>query len=101
MVKGEGDTKDLYGGFRMAEVMPGKDRDDESGEYVDTYPEGEFFDAIREFDGMAGTLEIAEYVGCHRDTARRRLIELVEAGKVRRRDVGDAAVWMLTGETDG
>jgi predicted ArsR family transcriptional regulator len=82
----------------MGEVMTGKDRDEESGEYVDTYPTDEFLQAIRERDGAAGTLEIAEAVGCHRDTARRRLNELAEAGVVRRRDVGDAALWMVDGD---
>jgi len=79
----------------MAELMPGKDRDEESGKYVDTYPTEEFLDAIRAHDGAAGTKEIADYVGCHRDTARRRLIELTDEGVLTRRDVGDAALWML------
>lgn len=79
----------------MDAIMPGKDRDEESGEYVDTYPDAEFIEAIETYDGAAGTLEIAEHVGCHRDTARRRLNEMADKGTVRRRDVGDAALWML------
>lgn len=79
----------------MATTMPGKDRDEESGEYVDTYPEEEFLQAIESHGGAAATLGIAEAVSCHRDTARRRLNELAEAGVVERRDVGDAALWMI------
>ena len=63
--------------------------------YTDAYTNEDILDAIREYDGGAATLEIAETVGCHRDTARRRLNELADAGEVRRRDVGDAALWML------
>jgi hypothetical protein len=33
-------------------------------------------------------------------TARRRLNELADAGEVRRRDVGDAALWMLAEDGD-
>lgn len=78
----------------MEAVMP-RERDEDSGKYTDAYTDEDFLAAIRSLDGGAGTLEIAQAVGCHRDTARRRLNELVEAGKVRRRDVGDAAFWML------
>lgn len=56
--------------------------------------------AISEHDDAASTVEIAESVGCHRDTARRRLIELFESGEIRRRDVGDAALWMVMGNND-
>lgn len=82
----------------MDMVMTGKDRDDERGVYVDTYPTGAFLQAIRDHDGAADTMEIAEAVGCHRDTARRRLNNLVKEGRVGRRDVGDAALWILPGE---
>lgn len=79
----------------MGPGMTGQDRDDDRGVYVDTYPTDAFLDGLRDHDGAASTVEIAETVGCHRDTARRRLNELVDAGELRRRDVGDAALWML------
>jgi predicted ArsR family transcriptional regulator len=81
----------------MDETMTGKDRDEASGQYEDTYPEEEFLDAIQELGG-GGTREIAEQVGCHRDTARRRLNSLAEKGAVSRRDVGDSALWLIADE---
>lgn len=88
----------LYGGYRMAQLMPGKDRDEDSGQYVDTYRTEKFVGAIRDHGGAASTKEIADAVGCHRDTARRRLLELVDEGEIERRDVGDAALWRLGDE---
>lgn len=79
----------------MARSMVGKDRDDDSGKFVDTYPTESILEAIREHDGAASTVEIADFVGCHRDTARRRLNNLADEGVIVRRDVGDAALWML------
>jgi len=78
----------------MDGVMP-RERDNDSGKYTDAYTNEDLLEAIREHGGAAATLEIAEMVGCHRDTARRRLNNLTEAGKVQRRDVGDAALWLL------
>ena len=83
-----------YGDQRMVETMVGKDRDETSGEYEDTYPDDAFLHAVRELGG-GGTREIADQVGCHRDTARLRLAGLAEEGKLTRRDVGDAALWMI------
>ena len=84
----------LHGRQRVAETMVGKDRDESSGEYEDTYSEQAFLDAISELNG-GGTREIADRIGCHRDTARRRLNTLAEEGLVQRRDVGDAAFWTI------
>lgn len=78
----------------MAEMMVGKDRDEESGQYTDTYPKEMFLDVLRELGG-GGTRKIAEQVGCHRDTARRRLNTFVEEGEVRRQEVGDSALWTV------
>lgn len=81
----------------MGKTMVGKDRDETSGQYEDTYSTEAFLDIVREL-GSGGTREIAERVGCHRDTARRRLNALVKKGKVERRDVGDSALWMINEE---
>jgi len=75
--------------------MVGKDRDEESGEYTDTYPNETLIDALSDIGGAAGTRAVAEQIGCHRDTARRRLTELVERGLVQRRTVGDSTLWLL------
>lgn len=79
----------------MADIMVGKDRDEQSGQYEDTYPDDEFFAVIQKHGGAADTREIAEGVGCHRDTARRRLNTLADKEILDRRDVGDSALWIL------
>lgn len=80
--------------------MVGKDRDDDSGRYSQTYPPEDFLDAIEAASGAAGTREIAEAVGCSVDTAIRRLNELEAGGRVSRREVGNAFLWRLAGGGD-
>lgn len=74
--------------------MTERKRTDE-GRYTTEYRDDDFLDALREQGGSSGTLDVAQQVGCDRDTARRRLNALVDAGEVERRDVGDAALWSL------
>lgn len=76
--------------------MPGRDREEESGKYTISYPDSDFLDAIEELDGMAGTSEIAEKVGCTRRTAYTRLQTLEDAGRVNSRKVGNSLVWIVT-----
>lgn len=75
--------------------MPGKDRDEESGQYTISYTDSDFLDAIRGLDGMAGTSEIAEKVGCTRRTAYTRLKSLEEENCVESRQVGNSLVWII------
>jgi len=75
-------------------AMP-RDRDEESGQYTDAYDDESFLDAIRAADGLAGTSEIAETVGCTSRHALNRLRELEEAGRVTKKMVGNSLVWML------
>jgi predicted transcriptional regulator len=75
--------------------MPGKDRDDESGEYTTTYPDSKFVESISTANGMATTREVAESVGCSHQTAYDRLNELDAAGEVKSRKMGNSLVWML------
>ncbi|WP_342808201.1 helix-turn-helix transcriptional regulator [Natronosalvus hydrolyticus] len=75
--------------------MPGKDREDESGKYTTSYPDSDFIDAIQTHDGMAGTSEIAETVGCTRRTAYTRLQSLESEGQVSSRKVGNSLLWSV------
>lgn len=77
----------------MAEAMA--ERDEESGQYKETYPLDEFIDALRDLDGAAGTQEVADAVGCKYRTAHAKLTELREEGRVEAREVGAAFLWML------
>jgi len=76
--------------------VPGKDREEDSGKYTTSYPDTDFLDAIRELDGMAGTSEIAEEVGCTRRTAYTRLKSLENEGEVTSRKVGNSLVWLVS-----
>lgn len=70
------------------------DRDD-SGAFVETYPEDAFIDALRELGGSGSTQEVADAVGCAYRTSHAKLTDLAEAGDVDRRRVGQAYLWML------
>ena len=76
--------------------VPGKDRDEESGKYSTSYPDSDFLDAIQQNNGMAGTAEIAENVGCTRRTAYTRLNSLESDGQVSSRKVGNSLIWSVS-----
>lgn len=75
--------------------MPGKDRDEDSGRYKTNYEDSDFLNAVQQLDGMAGTSEVAEEVGCTRRTAYTRLSSLEEDGDVKSRQVGNSLVWII------
>jgi GTP-sensing pleiotropic transcriptional regulator CodY len=75
--------------------VAGKDRDEESGKYQTTYSDSEFIDAIKQLDGLAGTAEIAEEVGCTQRTAYTRLTSLEYSGKINSREIGNSLVWLI------
>ncbi|QSG02898.1 putative transcriptional regulator, contains HTH domain [Natranaeroarchaeum sulfidigenes] len=76
--------------------MPGKDREEDSGKYTTSYPDSDFIDAIQTLDGMAGTSEIAETVGCTRRTAYTRLQSLESEEEVTSRKVGNSLLWSVS-----
>lgn len=75
--------------------MP-RDRDEESGEYVETYPEEDFIKALEKLSGAAGTQEVADEVGCAYRTAHQKLTILDEQGDIDSRKVGNALLWLLS-----
>jgi len=76
-------------------VMP-RDRDDDSGMYTDAYSDDDFITAIAAEDGVAGTGEIADRVGCSRRQALNRLKELESNGDVSSKKAGRSLIWLLT-----
>ncbi|WP_246391668.1 HTH domain-containing protein [Halosimplex pelagicum] len=78
-------------------IVPGKDREEESGKYTTSYPDSSFLEAIQQLGGMAGTSEIAEEVGCTRRTAYTRLKSIEEDGRINSRKVGNSLVWSTSG----
>jgi len=75
------------------DVMPGADRDSDSGKYTDKYPPKEFIEAIDAEGGAAGTQAIADRVDCLYDTAYRKLRSLEDSGEIQSEKVGNARLW--------
>jgi predicted ArsR family transcriptional regulator len=73
----------------------GRERDEDSGRYTDTYTDDEFIEAIKGEGGLAGTGEIATTVGCSHRQALNRLKELEEKNIVISKDVGRSLAWQL------
>lgn len=76
------------------------ERDDDTGQFSDHYPDEEFLTVVREAD-LPTTTEVAEAVGCDRRTAYVRLNELEECGTVSSRKIGRTLVWKIAdGDTN-
>lgn len=71
----------------------GKQRDDESGKYTETYPLEKFLSVLDSLDTGATTQEVADEVGCAYRTAHAKLSELEDRGKIGSREVGNAKLW--------
>lgn len=71
------------------------ERDGETGQYTHSWSDDDFLEALRELGGFAGTTDVAENVGCVRDSAYRRLNNLAENGEVERREIGGSLTWVL------
>jgi predicted ArsR family transcriptional regulator len=78
--------------------MPGAERDNDNGQYTETYPTDEFLGAIDDVDGMAGTQDVADAVGCSYETAYKKLRSLEDAGDVESEKVANARVWLRADE---
>ncbi|WP_302081075.1 transcriptional regulator [Salinibaculum rarum] len=72
------------------------DRDEETGRYTGEYSTEDFLNAISAEDGLAGTGDIADRVGCAHDTAYKRLQRLEKKGLVSSRKVGNTLLWTST-----
>ena len=80
--------------------MANTERDDESGKYTNTYRPEAFVDAVHDADGVAGTQDVADAVGCSYELAYKRLRALADAGDVESQKVANARVWMATEDTE-
>lgn len=80
--------------------MVNEERDENSGRFTG-YNAADFTDAIRAINdrgALADTGRVADEVGCHRETARRRLNNLADEGRISRMNVGQALVWSVDGD---
>ena len=81
-------------GVHLSALVPGIDRDNDSGEYTQTYPDSDFIDAIDELGGMASTSDISDTVGCTHRTAYTRLQAIEEQDLIQSRKVGNSILWV-------
>ncbi|WP_117366794.1 ArsR family transcriptional regulator [Natrarchaeobaculum sulfurireducens] len=72
-----------------------KDRDEETGKYVESYPFEEFTEALKTLDGAGSTQEIANEVECAYRTAHAKLTQLEDEGDISSQKVGNAKLWEL------
>jgi hypothetical protein len=79
---------------RNTSKMPNADRDNESGQYTETYPTEQFIEAVGEL-APAGTSDVAEAVGCRYETAYKKLQQLDTEGRVNRNKIGNSLIWSL------
>ena len=78
-------------------------RDDQTGEYHETYPLEAFIQAFDQLDEEVGTKAVEQAVGCQYRTAIKKLHELEDRGIVTSRRIGNAYLWSLaeTGDVEG
>ena len=77
-------------------LMSDRERDEESGRFSEEYPRKLFVQAIEAEGGQAGTSEIADRVGCIRETAYKKLVRMEEDSEVSSRKFGNSLVWSIT-----
>jgi CTP-dependent riboflavin kinase len=70
-------------------------RDDTTGQYVADHPPEEFIEVIDRLGG-AGTQEVADEVGCRYQSAYKRLRALEDEGRITRRKIANANLWVLS-----
>ena len=75
--------------------MVNNERDEDTGKFEEKWADEDFVDAIRDFDGAAGTADVADAVGCPHSTAYHRLDRLRDNGRINSRQVGNAVLWVV------
>jgi predicted transcriptional regulator len=80
----------------MQSVNP--ERNEKSGQYEASYTDADFVETLDELGGEATSSEVADQIGCVRDSAYRRLNQLAENGVVTKRRAGRTILWQLSGD---
>lgn len=78
----------------MGQDAPYDVRDDDTGKLTPKYEDSAFLKAVEEGE-MVTTQEVADEVGCHLNSARKRLAKLEEDGEVVSKKLGGNYIWML------
>jgi hypothetical protein len=74
-------------------------RDPDSGKYTKRFSDAEVVDVVSDLE-PAGTVNIAEELGCTQQSAYDRLRALEEAGDVTSEMIGGNRVWMLPSKSE-
>lgn len=75
-------------------------RNQETGQYTETYPLDEFLRVLHRTDNELGTKDVQQQIECEYRTAIAKLNELEEKGKITSRKVGNAYLWKLDESED-
>lgn len=84
-------------GTEQKTEMPMVERDEETGQYQETYPDEDFRAALNE-EGSAGTQAVADVVGCSYDNSYKTLRRLKYEGSVSSFRVGNARLRSVSDE---
>lgn len=76
--------------------MPYDERDEETGEFKESFSHQEILDSLENLSGSASTKEVSDEVGCAYRTAYEKLTHLEEEGYIESRKVGNARLWLLS-----
>jgi len=84
----------------MSQTVPQPGRDERSGRFEAEFTDEEFIQTLDELDG-APTSEVAQEIGCKRNTAYKRLKQLEDDGLVEGEPVGNSLIWRPANEEEG
>ena len=77
-------------------LMGERNRDNETGKFIEKYPQEAILTAIEECGGMAATSEIADALSANRNTVYKKLREMEDESVVTSRKAGGIRVWERT-----
>lgn len=75
--------------------MTKRERDDETGEFVDKYPPRQLLTAIQDRGGRAATSEIADQLDANRNSIYKKLQTMEQEGEVSSDMAGGIRIWSI------
>ncbi|PGF14266.1 transcriptional regulator [Natrinema sp. CBA1119] len=73
-------------------MSPDRRRNEDNGQYESKHSSNRYLDAVRRLEPTT-TGEVANELECHRNTARRNLNDLADAGKLKKTKRSGAFLW--------
>lgn len=73
-------------------------RDPDKGQYQPEHTDDDFLNAVDQLEattdtGLPTTNDVAQLVGCHEETARRRLNHLANQDRIQKLEIGNSFAW--------